>query len=95
MSILYAGRMNKTTKKILIVVGLLAAGIAIGVGAVYAMERMQDFDRLMDAREAAPDKEEFDRNFEAMAEWFEDYKRDNPGATDEDAERAYMDIWKG
>ena len=87
--------MTKNTKKILLALVLVVLGIGIGIGALYALEKKQDFDRLIEARDAAPDKEEFDRNFEAMAQWFEDYKRDNPGATDEDAKRAFDELWKG
>lgn len=87
--------MNPTTKKILIGIVLVAVGVIIGVFAVMAQEKAQDFDQLMEAREGAPDKEKFDADFKAMAEWFENYKRDNPGATDEDARKAFEDIWKG
>lgn len=86
--------MTPTTKKVLISLVLVALGIAIGLGIAIAMQRMQDFDRMMDAREAAPDKEKFDQDFEAMATWFETYKRDHPEATDEDAKRAFEEIWK-
>lgn len=87
--------MNPTTKKIVIGIVLVAIGIGIGVLAVMAQERAQNFDQMMDAREAAPDKEKFDADFKAMTEWFENYKRENPDATDEDARRAFEAIWKG
>ena len=87
--------MTPTTKKTLSAVALVVLGIALGFGSAYALERMQDFDRMMEAREAAPDKEKFDQDFEAMADWFENYKRENPGASDEDAKKAFEEIWKG
>jgi len=86
--------MTPTTKKVLVSLVLIALGIAVGLGIAYAAQRMQDFDRMMDAREAAPDKEKFDQDFKAMAEWFENYKRENPGASDEDAKRAFEELWK-
>lgn len=86
--------MTPTTRKILVPFALIALGVVIGLGVAYAAERMQGFDRMMDAREAAPDKQKFDQDFEAMAQWFENYKRENPGATDEDAKKAFEEIWK-
>ncbi|MES2931296.1 MAG: hypothetical protein V4682_01185 [Patescibacteria group bacterium] len=86
--------MTPSTKRIVTAAVLIALGIAIGLGIAFATQRMQDFDRMMDAREAAPDKEKFDRDFEAMADWLENYKHENPSATDEDAKRAFEEIWK-
>lgn len=86
--------MTTNTKKGLIAAALIVLGICIGAGGAYAMKKMQDFDRMMDAREASPDKEKFDRDFQAMADWFETYKQEHPGATDEDAQRAFDDLWK-
>lgn len=91
----YTVRMTPSTKKIVVSVALVALGIGIGLIGAYAYERMQSFDRMMDAREASPDPEKFDRDFEAMADWLENYKRENPEATDEDAKKAFEDIWKG
>ena len=87
--------MTPATKKILIPLVLVALGIGIGLLSAYAYERMQNFDRMMEAREASPDPEKFDQDFEAMADWLENYKRENPEATDEDAKRAFEEIWKG
>ncbi len=86
--------MNQNTKKVLVAVLLIAVGVGIGIGVAYAMDRMEDFDRMIEARDAAPNKEEFDRNFAAMAEWFETYKQEHPGATDEEAKRAFDELWK-
>ena len=91
----YTVRMTPATKKILIPLVLVALGIGIGLLSAYAYERMQNFDRMMEAREASPDPEKFDQDFEAMADWLENYKRENPEATDEDAKRAFEEIWKG
>ena len=86
--------MTPRTKRIVVIVVLLALGIAIGLGIAFATGRAQSFDHMMDAREAAPDKEKFDKDFAAMATWFENYKRENPGATDEDAKKAFEEMWK-
>lgn len=86
--------MTPRIRKIVIPAVLIALGIVIGFGIAFAMERMQNFDRMMEARDTAPDKEKFDQDFAAMTEWFENYKRENPGATDEDAKRAFEEIWK-
>lgn len=87
--------MTPATKKILVSLALVALGIGIGVLGMYALERAQNFDRMMEACEASPDPEKFDRDFEAMADWLENYKRENPQASDEDAKKAFEDIWKG
>ena len=86
--------MTPNIKKIVAPAVLILLGIIIGLGIAFASERMQNFDRMMEARERAPDKEKFDQDFAAMATWFENYKRDNPGATDEDAKKAFEEIWK-
>lgn len=85
--------MNPTTKKAGIAAALVVLGIAIGAGAMYVHAKLQDIDRMVEAREAAPDKEKFDKDFEAMGKWFEDYKRENPGSSDEDARREFDRLW--
>ncbi len=53
-------------------------------------KQIDDFSRYLELRENyRGDKKEFDRNFKAMAEWTEDYKRDNPDATDEEVSEAF------
>ena len=84
-----------TTQKALAAAVLVALGIGIGLLIAHGMQKSEDFDHMMEARDAAPDKEEFDRNFKAMAEWLETYKREHPGATDADANRAFDEAWKG
>lgn len=83
------------TQKGLVAAALVALGIGVGLLIAHGMQRSEDFDRMIEARDAAPDKEEFDRNFKAMAEWLETYKREHPGATDADAKRAFDETWKG
>ena len=78
--------MTPATKKILIPLVLVALGIGIGLLSAYAYERMQNFDREY-AIVLGRDK--------AMADGLENYKRENPEATDEDAKRAFEEIWKG
>lgn len=91
----YTSGMTPTTKKTLVSLALVASGIAIGLLGAYGFERMQNFDRMMEARDASPDPEKFDQDFEAMADWLENYKRENPEASDEDAKKAFEEIWKG
>jgi len=86
--------MTPDTRRVVVAAVLIALGIALGLGISLAMQRMQDLDRMMEARNAAPDKAKFDRDFAAMTAWFENYKRENPSATDEDATRAFEELWK-
>lgn len=88
-------RMNPTMNKVVIVLVCVIICAAAGFGFARALDKKEDFDRMIEARDAAPDKEEFDRNFDAMGEWFDEYKRMHPDASDEDAKRAYDDLWKG
>lgn len=75
-------------------IGVLIAACAVLAVRVIFDEKFDDFDRMMEARENHPGGvEEFDRNFAAMAEWLKQYKRDNPGATDDDASAAYDAAW--
>lgn len=87
--------MTPHTRRIIVPLALVVLGIVLGLAAAYAAQRMQDFDRMMEARDAAPDTQKFDQDFEAMADWLENYKRENPEASDEDAKKAFEDIWKG
>lgn len=47
------------------------------------------FSAYIQAREAAPDKAQFDKNFEAMNKWIEDYKKQHPNATEQEIQDAY------
>lgn len=85
--------MDSKLKKVILAVLILLAGIMIGLTIPALIQKQQDFEKYVRAREAAPDKEEFDRNFDAMVKWFDDYKRDNPGATEEDAQKAFDALW--
>ncbi len=85
--------MSSTAKKFIAGIIILVVGILVGLTVPTVIKKSQDFDRYAKAREAAPDKEEFDRNFDAMVQWFEDYKTNNPGATDEDAQEAFEELW--
>jgi hypothetical protein len=86
--------MDTNTKRFVIGASLVAAGVAAGLLIAHGMERKEDFDRMIEARDTAPDKEKFDRDFKAMADWMEDYKRKNPGANDDDAGRAFREAWE-
>lgn len=49
-----------------------------------------NFREFIDARQKyRGDKDEFDNNFNAMAKWIDDYKRENPDATDAEAASAF------
>ncbi|MFS8130844.1 MAG: hypothetical protein ACMG57_02590 [Candidatus Dojkabacteria bacterium] len=85
--------MNSNLKKVILVILILLAGIVIGITIPSLIQKKQDFDNYVRAREAAPNKEEFDKNFDNMIKWFEDYKRDNPGSTSEDAQKAFDALW--
>lgn len=85
--------MNKQTTYLLIGLGAII-GLFAGFAIAHMKDRHQDFEQYIEAREAAPDKEAFDRNFEAMARWLEEYKRQHPGATDADAQKAFEDAWR-
>ena len=82
---------SRMTQRNWTIVGVSAlAVVAVLLGLRVAFDdKFDDFERYVDAREHADDPEEFDRNFAAMAAWLEQYKRENPGATDEDAAAAY------
>ena len=85
--------MDSNLKKFILAALILFAGIMIGITIPALIEKKQDFDKYIRAREAAEDKEQFDKNFDAMVKWFDDYKKDNPGATDEDAQKAFDALW--
>lgn len=57
-------------------------------------EKFDNFDRYVEERESYEGgTAEFDENFEKMTEWFEQYKKEHPGATDSDAEAAWKEAW--
>lgn len=85
--------MNKQTTFLLIGLGAII-GLFAGFAIAHMKERHEDFGRYIEAREEAPNKEAFDKNFEAMAAWLEDYKQQHPGATDADAQKAFEDAWR-
>ncbi len=92
-SYLLTSIMDTPIKKVIAFIAVLIVGVLVGLAIPSIIQKSQDFDNYAKAREAAPDKEEFDRNFDAMVEWFDDYRRDNPGATDEDAQEAFEELW--
>lgn len=84
--------MKRSTKKILIISLLSLIILALGVRVIFD-EAFDNFNNMIEARENAPDKEEFDENFEKMGQWFTDYKENNPWASDEDAQNAWDAAW--
>ena len=87
--------MNPNTTRIITYVALVLLGIVLGLLIAHGLEKKKDFDALMEARAESPDPEKFDRDFEAMADWLEEYKREHPEASDADAQKAFEQIWKG
>jgi hypothetical protein len=85
--------MQQRTLKIAGVSALAIVAVLLGLRVAFD-EKFDDFDRMVEARNNAEDPEEFDRNFAAMAEWLDNYKRDHPGATDEDASAAFDAAWE-
>lgn len=84
--------MNKNMKKVGIV--LLSIIFLILVVRVVFDQKFDDFDRYVDERENYADgPEAYDKNLEALGKWIEDYKKENPGATDEDASKAFDAAW--
>ena len=67
---------------------MVAVVALLGLRVIFD-EKFDNFDDYATAREQAEDKDKFDRDFEAMAEWLEQYKKDNPGATDAEAGAAF------
>ena len=62
------------------------------LGLVFlAGRKSAQFSSYNQARNAyVGDKTEFDKNFEAMSKWLDDYKKSHPGATDAEASEAYQ-----
>ncbi len=87
--------MTQNTKYILIGLSGLVLGGLLTMLVVHWQNESEQFEDYVEARDAAPDQDEFDRNFAAMVAWLENYKRENPGATDEDASRAFEAAWRG
>lgn len=59
--------------------------------AFFAGIKSVQFTNYNQARESyIGDKAEFDKNFEAMIKWLEDYKKTHPGSTDAEAAEAYQ-----
>jgi uncharacterized protein YxeA len=85
--------MNQKTKQVLIGVLLLIVGAGIGLLIAETRERGENLEEYVEAREESPNPEKFDQDFENMVTWLENYKRENPGATDEDASRAFEEAW--
>lgn len=58
-------------------------------------QRSVKFNAYIEAREAAADKAQFDKNFEAMTTWIENYKKEHPNATDQEVQEAYKKALEG
>lgn len=84
--------MKQTTKKFIIIWIITLIVLVLGIRVIFD-EKFDNFNKMIEARNNAEDKEEFDRNFEQMWKWFDEYKENNPWATDEDAEAAWKTAW--
>lgn len=84
--------MSKKTKNIVFVlIGIVVLLLAL---RVVFDDKFDDFDRYVQEREnyeAGP--EAYDKNLEALGEWIDTYKEENPGATDADASAAFEAAW--
>jgi uncharacterized membrane-anchored protein YhcB (DUF1043 family) len=85
--------MEKKITYLLIAAVLLIVGVAIGYSIPVLQQKNADFKRYAAAREAAPDKEKFDADFENLTKWFDNYKKEHPGATDAEARAAFDALW--
>lgn len=84
--------MNKKTKNIIIVVVSIVALLLL-LRVVFD-DKFDDFDRYVEERENYEDgPEAYDENLGKLGDWIENYKDENPGATDEDAGRAFNAAW--
>ena len=80
-------------KWINIVGGTLIAIIVLLIGIrIVFHEKFENFDKYIEARDSYKgDKNEFDKNFEGMTKFIENYKKQNPGATDEEVGKAFSE----
>lgn len=80
---------NKTI--LLVVLGII--GVLLLLRVVFD-QKFDDFDRYVDERENYEGgTAEYDKNLEALGDWFDTYKKEHPGATDADAEAAWKAAW--
>ena len=85
--------MKQPNKRSIIVGVIILWLIILGLSLrIIFDEKFDNFNKMIQARENAENKEEFDRNFEKMWKWFDEYKTNNPWSTTEDAEAAWKDI---
>lgn len=81
----------KTKNIILIVVSIIALLLLV---RVVFDEKFDDFERYVEERENYEEgPEAYDKNLEALGTWFDEYKEQHPGASDEDAKRAWNEAW--
>jgi len=83
-------KINKWVK----IAGISLLVIVMIAGAVRIIfdDKFDDFEKYIEAREKYEgNKEEFDQNIKKMSEFKDNYKRENPGTTDEEAEQALRD----
>lgn len=85
--------MNNKIKNILLII--LALVIILLTLRVVFDKKFDDFSRYVKERENYQDgPEAYDKNLEALGDWVKQYKEDNPGASDEDASKAFEAAWK-
>lgn len=82
---------NKTKNIILVVISIIALLLLV---RVVFDEQFDDFDRYVEERENYEEgPEAYDQNLEKLGEWVDNYKQENPGASDEDASAAFNAAW--
>tara|TARA_B100001179_G_C18534266_1_gene378624 strand:+ start:563 stop:826 length:264 start_codon:yes stop_codon:yes gene_type:complete len=82
---------NKTKNIILIMVSSIALLLLV---RVVFDEQFDDFERYVEEREnykGGP--EAYDRNLEALDDWLDNYQKENPGTSRDDAKEAWDNAW--
>ncbi len=83
---------NKTKNILLIVLGL--AVILLGA-RILLDDKFDNFNRYIEERENYEGgTEAYDENLKALDKWVEEYKKNNPEASDEEVSKAFNDLWK-
>ncbi len=84
--------MNNKLKNALII-GLSIIVFLLAIRIIFD-KKFDDFSRFVHERENYKDgPAAYDKNLKALDEWVQKYKKDNPGASDEDASAAFNALW--
>jgi len=75
----------------LIVLGIVAVLLLV---RVVFDEKFDNFSKYVEEREnyeGGP--EEYDKNLKNLGDWMDNYEKEHPGSTKEDAENAWKEAW--